>query len=151
VCYYSTGVAEQNLSMEQEVTSFCERDDAHVMVFGNKAGQGVIQEYDRIANSLWEPYPYKLPGEIKYVLKLDKNTYLLAISNGNIYKYVYTASSVTSFLTGYTAIQMVWDELNNTLYVVEKNKISKLDMKGNPMQTINSATDILKMGLLYNR
>ena len=151
VCYYPTGVVEQSLIIEQTVISFCEKDDAHVMVFGNKAGQGVIQAYDRIANNLWNPYPYTLAAEITCVLKLDMDTYLLALSNGNLLKYVYSASSATPYLTGYTAIQMVLDEVSNTFYVVEKNKITRFDLNGTPQKVINSTDQILEISLLYNR
>lgn len=152
VCYYPTGVVQQNCSLTQEVVAFCEMDDAHVMVFGNKGGQGMIQEYDRNANNLWDPYPYTLTyGTITSVLQLDGNSYLLACSNGSIYKYVYSSSSVTSYLTGYTAIQMMLDDLNNKLYVIEKNKINTFDLNGKLLKTINSPEEILEIGLLYNR
>ena len=152
VCYFSTGAAQQNCTLTQEVVAFFERDETHILVFGNKAGQGVIQEYDRIANNLWSPYPYTLTyGTVTCAIKLDDDSFLLACSNGNIYKYAYSTSSVTLYLTGYEAIQMVLDDLNNAFYVVEKNKINKLDMQGKPIQVYNSTAAILKIGLLYNK
>ncbi|HET6225225.1 MAG TPA: hypothetical protein VFF27_03035 [Bacteroidia bacterium] len=152
VCYYPTGSIEQSCSLSQDVVSFCERDNTHVMVFGNKAGQGLIQEYDRVANNIWNSYPYSLAnGMMNCAVKLDADTYLLAFSNGTICKYVYSSGSVTPYLTGYTAIQLVLDELNNTLYVVEKNKITVCNAQGKPMRTVNSADELVALGLLYNR
>jgi len=153
VCYYTTGSAEQNCSLTQDVVTFCERDESHVLVIGNKSGQGLIQEYDRVVNNLWNPYPYALTyGMINCALKLDADTYLFACANGTIYKYVYSATSVTPYLTGYTALHLLLDELSNTLYVVEKNKISTFEYPGlKPIKTVNSTADIVEIGLLYNR
>lgn len=153
VCYYSTGSARQSCSITQDVVSFCEKDDRHVFIFGNKAGQGIIQLYDRNANNLWNPYPYTLAaGAITCALKLDADTYLIAHSNGTIYKYVYSASSVTTYLTGYLAIRLLKEELSNTLFVVEKNKINRFDFGGlKPLTPITSADDIVDVNFLYNR
>lgn len=153
VCYYETGEAKQSANLSQDVVSFCEKDDAHVFVFGNKAGQGVIQLYDRNINNLWDPYPYALAtGSILCVLKLDPDTYLLAHSNGTIYKYVYSASSVTLYLNGYTAVQLLKEELSNVLYVVEKNRINRFELPGlKQLSSIHSAEEIRSVNFLYNK
>jgi hypothetical protein len=152
VCYYPTGSVEKSCNLSQDVIAFCEKDDTHVMVFGNNAGQGIIQQYDRVSNNLWNPYPSALTnGAITCALKLDSDTYLLGLSNGAIYKYVYSASSITPYLTGYTAIQLVMDELNAVLYIIEKNRITTCDAQGKPIRTINSAQELVGLGLLYNK
>lgn len=153
VCYYETGVARQSANLVQDVISFCEKDNTHVFVFGNKAGQGVIQLYDRNTNNLWDPYPYALAtGSILCVLKLDADTYLIAHSNGSIYKYVYSTSSVTPYLNGYTTVQLIKEELANVLYVVEKNKISRFEFPGlKQLSPINSSEEIVDLNFLYNR
>lgn len=153
VCYYETGVARQSVALDMDVSSFCEKNNTQVFVFGNKSAQGVIRLYDRLTNNLWEPYPYTLPmGSIISAIKLDSDTYLLAHSNGTVYKYVYSASSVTPFLTGYTAIQMMKDETSGILYVVEKNKINRFEYPSlKQLPVIHSSETILDVSLLYNR
>ncbi len=153
VTFYSTGDAQQSCDLHQDVIAFCEKDDAHVFVFGNQAGQGIIQLFDRFANNLWSPYPYSLAaGSINSAVKLDANTYLIAHSNGTIYKYEYSSSSVTTYLTGYAVVQLLIDNVSNTLYVVEKNKISTFEPKTlKPLRTITSPEPILEIDLLYNR
>jgi hypothetical protein len=153
VCFYPTGTALQSCNLHQDVIAFCEKDASNVFVFGNTSGQGVIQLFDRAANNLWNPYPYPLAaGSIVSVMKLDPDTYLIAHSNGTIYKYVYSASSVTTYLTGYTAIQLVLDDVSHTLYVVEKNKISSFEVNSlKPLRTFTSTEAIVSVDLLYNR
>jgi hypothetical protein len=153
VSFYPTGTTLQSCNLQQDVISFCEKDASSVFVFGNKAGQGIIQLFDRAANNLWDPYPYALAsGAISSVMKLDADTYLIGHSNGIIYKYVYSASSVTPYLTGYTAIQLVKDDVSPTLYIVEKNKISTFDINTLKLiRTFNSSEAIVSLNLLYNR
>jgi hypothetical protein len=153
VCFYPTGTTQQSCNLEQQVITFCEKDASNVFVFGNNSGQGVIQLFDRAANNLWNPYPYPLAtGSITSALKLDPDTYLIAHSNGNIYKYVYSTSSVTLYLAGYTAVQLVLDEVSSVLYVVEKNKITTLNTSVlKPIRTFNSTEAIVGLDLLYNK
>jgi hypothetical protein len=153
VVYFSAGGVEQNCSMMQDVAEFCEKDAGNVFLFGNVSGQGVIQLYDKTANNLWSPYPFSLAtGSLLSALELDPDTYLIALSNGTIYKYQYSVNSVTTYMTGFTAIKMRMDEANNVLYIVEANKVSKFSYPSlSPVGVINSPSNILDLNLLYNR
>lgn len=153
VCYYATGAAKQSVSLTQDIVTFCEMDNTRTVLFGNKAGQGSIQLYDRTTNNLQDPYPYTLAaGPILCALKLDADTYLIAHSNGIIYKYVYSSSSVTPYLTGYIALQLAKDDIANVLYVVEKNNINRFEYTGlKSLPIIHSAENIVDISFLYNR
>jgi hypothetical protein len=153
VCFYPTGTTLQSCNLDQQVMAFCEKDASNVFVFGNKSGQGVIQLFDRVANNLVNPYPYALAaGSILSAMRVDPDTYLIAHSNGTIYKYIYSTGSVTPYLTGYNAIQLVQDDVSSVLYVVEKNKITTLDMNTlKPLRTFSSTEAIVALDLLYNK
>jgi len=153
VTYFPTGSVEKNCSLTQDVVAFCEMDATDVFVFGNVGGQATIQLFDRTNNNLWSPYPFSLAtGSLLSALKVDSDTYLLGHSNGTIYKYQYSLSSVTTFLTGYAAVQLKYDDVQNKLYVVEVNKVTTFNMTTLGMvHTINSAETILDLHLLYNR
>lgn len=153
VTYYATGSVEKNCALTQDVVAFCEMNSTNVFVFGNIAGQATIELFDRINNNLWSPYPFSLAsGSLLSALKLDSDTYLLGHSNGTIYKYQYSLNSVTTYLTGYTAVKLKYDELNDKLYVVEANKVTTFDLATlSQVNTINSTETILDLHLLYNR
>jgi hypothetical protein len=153
VSFYSTGTPEQQVAINQDVVSFLEKDDHNVFVFGNDAGQGKIQLYDRLANSVWDPYPYALaPGTILSAVKIDEDTYLFGHSNGTIYKYQYTSSSLTTYLSGYTAIQLAYDELNNDVYIGEQNVLTAVDYPSKSVQHVISCPEpLLGFSLLYNK
>lgn len=153
VSFYSTGYPEQQKPINQDVVAFCEKDENNIFVFGNTAGQAVIQLYDRLNNNLSNPYPYSLAiGNILSVVKIDLNNYLIGHSNGTIYKYVYQTGSVTPYLTGYTAIQLKYDELNNRVYIAEANKLTSVNYSSKAViNTFISSENILDISLLYNR
>lgn len=153
VTHYTTGVAEKECVISQQAIAFCEKDVDNVFVFGNDAGQGVIQLFDKVNNNLWNPYPYPLPaGIILSALKIDENTYLLGHSNGTVLKYQYLTSSLTTYVTGYTAVQLRYDDLNNQVVVAETNKISTFNyVTGSLLHSVNSAEAVVNVHLLYNR
>ena len=151
--YYSTNTIEKNCLLNQDVVAFCEKDYANVFVFGNAGGQGVIQLFDRVNNNLWSPYPFPLAtGAILSALKINADTYLIGHSNGTIYRYNYSFNSLTTYLTGYTAIQLKYDDLNDELYVVEANKISSFSYTAASFHhSVISPETILGINLMYNR
>lgn len=153
VCYYSTGVVLQECSLNQDVVAFFEKDLQNVFVFGNSSGQGVIQLFDRTNNNIWNPYNYTLPaGSILSAVKIDENTYLIGHSNGTIYKYEYQNSSLTTYLTGYAAVQLKYDDVTNELCVAEANRISTFDYATASLhKSLNSPETVLDIHFLYNR
>lgn len=153
ITYYNTGVPEKECLINQAVVTFCEKDNNNLFVFGNVNGQGVIQLFDKINNNLWNPYPYILPtGTISSAVKIDENTYLFSLSNGTIYKYNYSTASVTTYLSGYTAVQLKFDTLNNQLIVAEANMIHTFNYTtGTIIHSVSVSETILGVELLYNR
>ena len=151
--YFDAGGMEQSCNLSQDVVQLCVKDNTNVFLFGNTGGQGTIQLYDRIANNLWNPYPFSLAsGAILSALKIDADTYLIGHSNGTIYKYEYSVNSVTAFLPGYTAVKLKMDALSNVLYIAEANKVSTLTYPGLvPMNSITTAETVRDIHLLYNR
>ena len=153
VTYFPSGSVEKNCALPQDVVQFCEMDASNVFVFGNVSGQATIGLFDRVNNNLWSPYPFALAGgSLLSALKIDSDTYLLGHSNGTIYKYQYASGSVTTYLTGYSAIKLKYDGVQNKLYVVEANRVTTFNMTTLGMvNTINSGETILDIHLLYNR
>jgi len=153
VTYYATGAKQQQQTLSQDIIAMYEKDYESVFLFGNNAGQGLIQLFDRNANNIWNPYPFSLAtGSILSVVQISPTVYLIAHSNGTIYKYQYNTSSVTPYITGYTAIELKYDDVNNRLYVVENSTITVINYSSTAVvNTINSASPIKGLNLLYNK
>lgn len=153
VTYYPNGNIQQQLPLTQDATALFEKDATNVFVFGNNSsGQGVIQLFDRLNNNLWNPYPFSLASSIQSVVQITPTVYLLALSNGTIYKYDYQISSVTAYASGYNPIQMRYDEVNNRLYIVEGSALKVLNYSSASLMNTYLLSDPLKaVCLLYNR
>jgi hypothetical protein len=151
--YLNTGAALQQKTISQDVKIMLPRNDNEVFLFGNVAGQGVLQLYERAANHIWSPYPYPLPaGELLSAVRLDEDNYLIGMSDGTIYQYNYVSSSITSLLPGYTAKKMLIEPLHNVLYVVEENSVSTFSIPSfSPLQSVSSPAPVIDIAILYNR
>jgi len=152
VTFFQTGSAMQQTAISQDVVAFCRKDDDNVFVFGNAGGTGQIQLFNQVDNNLWNPYPYALPaGILLSAVRIDMDTYLIGYSDGTIYKYNYQIGSVTTYLSGYTALQLKYDEVNNRVYVAESNMVTGIDYPSKTIvNAVSSAETILGMDLLYN-
>lgn len=154
VTFFENGSPQQQCSLAQDVIAFCEKDDFNIFIFGNNSsGQGVLQLFDRINNFIWNPYPSALPvGAILSAVKIDNDTYLIGHSNGTIYKYQFASSSITPYLTGYTAVKLKYDFINNEVYVAEDFRITSFDYSSAVLNnSVISAEAITDINLLYNR
>lgn len=153
VTYYPTGAIQQQVALNQNVIAMYEKDYANVFVFGNSVGQGLFQLFDRENNYLWNPYPSPLAtGTILSVAQISSTVYLIAHSNGTIYKYQYQTTSVTPYLAGYTALQLKYDDVNNHVYIVEDTKITVVNYSSlSVVKTILSSDSIKSVDLLFNR
>lgn len=151
--HQTTGVGYQQLGLTQDVVAFCEKNNENMFVFGNVSGQATIQLFDRNANNLWNPYPFSLAtGALLSAVKIDSNTFLLGHSNGTIYKYQYQPSSVTTYLSGYVAKQLIYDDLNDDVYIVEDNALTRVYYSsGGVHNSVSSSETILSASLLFNR
>jgi hypothetical protein len=92
------------------------------------------------------------PGSILSAVRIDPDTYLIGLSNGLIYKYQYLSSSLTTYLSGYTAKELKYDALNNNVYIVENNLMTAVDyISKSVVHSLSSAENILGISFLYNR
>jgi hypothetical protein len=153
VSHQPSGAALHQTALAQDVVALVEKNEDNVFLFGNIAGQGVIQLYDIPGNGLWNPYPGSLPtGSILSAVRINEDTYLIGMSNGNIYKYQYTSSGLTLFLPGFNAKKLILDPIQNILYVVESNLISRFAYPSmSPLSPMASAEPVLDFNILYNK
>lgn len=153
VTYYPTGSIQQQKALGQDLVAMYQKDETSVFLFGNNSGQGMIQLFDRLNNNIWDPYPFSLAtGSILSVAQISSTVYLIAHSNGTIYKYDYQISSVTPYVSGYTVVQMRYDPVNNHLYVAEDGMLTVLNYTSlSIVRTVPSSEHIRAFCLLYNR
>lgn len=90
----SSGAMTGDHTLELSVLAMFRRNDTHVLLFGNRDGQGVVEDHDIGNSGGWEPYQWA--STITAVERVDANTFLVALSDGSLERFTYSnAGSVT--------------------------------------------------------
>ncbi len=90
----ASGVQVADQVLDKAVLAMYPRDDAHLLLFGNRNGLGVVEDRNIVGGGGWEPYTWLSP--ITAVERVDANAFLVALANGQLERFTYSnAGSVT--------------------------------------------------------
>jgi hypothetical protein len=84
----SSGAMVGEQVLEQATVAMFRRDDAHVLLFGNRDGQGVVEDRDIGNGGGWEPYMWN--SAITAVERVDANTFLASLTDGSLERFTYS-------------------------------------------------------------
>jgi hypothetical protein len=148
----SSGVGLQEMLLTQRLVQYCVKDADNVFLFGNNsAGQGQVELYTISLNGSWSPHPIPT-GTILGVSQVDADHYLIALSDGNIYKYQYSVNSITAYLPGVNASNVFYDGLKNEVLISSVNRLSTYDYNSMALKhTVLHTDTILNFHLLNNK
>ncbi|MCC7302950.1 MAG: hypothetical protein IT233_09935 [Bacteroidia bacterium] len=147
----STGAGIQETYMYQDVVAFYSKDNNDIFCFGNDAGQGKMEIYQVSTNGFWTPYPVP-SGSINSVARVDAGTYLIAHSNGNIYKYTYSNNSFLPHVPGVNASKVLYDPAGQYIFTIEGNLIRRYNYQtGALINTITHSAPVTDLELRYNK
>ncbi len=146
----SGGGAIQQTVLSIDPVAFLPRDETTVYIAGNLGNQGKLLIYDYDLNGTWEPIA--LPaGKLLSVTEINTGTLLLAMDNGNIYKFTYAPVGLIVW-NSVTAQHIRYDDAGGTVITSEGTSIKQYDYQQTSLidQIIlaDSAQDI---ELWYNR
>jgi hypothetical protein len=149
--YVSSGQGYQECVMTQDVAAFFTYDTDNIFVMGNNGNQGVVQLYQVSTNGFWSPITLA-PGKLLSAVQVDANTYLIAHSNGTIYKYTYSNSSIVPFITGVVAAHMSYDDVNQEVLVSEAGQLKLYNYANAGLINSTTASDsVCGLHVLFNR
>jgi hypothetical protein len=120
-----------------------------VLVFGNRNGQGVIEDRNIVDGGSWEPRTF--PDPILAVASIDANTYIVSVQ-GSLQRFNYSNASALTIATGLSAEVMAYDEVNGTLLVSESGQLKVMDPgTGAVLSTYTLPSAVVEILPLYNR
>lgn len=123
--YISGGGAVQQSIMNLNSIALLPRDENTIYAVGNEAGQGKLLIYDYTSNGFWEPI--SLPaGQVLSACEIDPSTLLIAMDNGNIYKFTYSPVGLIAWVSA-TARHVRYDEADWTVITCEGTSIKQYD------------------------
>lgn len=151
VVFSTAGGSLQETPMSVDAISFFEKDADNIYVIGNDAGQGHLLIYDYAANGFWEPIT--LPsGLVTAATQLDTNTLMIAMDNGNLYRFTYQPVGLISWASGITTSQLRYDPAGDYIFSAEGSDVKIYNY--NPFllhQTVSFPNVIQDLELWFNR
>ena len=151
VVYNVAGAAMQETNLTLDALAMFQKDNDQIYVIGNEAGQGSLLIYDFIMNGFWEPIT--LPaGSVLSAAQISGEILLIAMSNGNVYKFNYNPISLMIWGTGINPAQLRYDATSGSVISAEGSNVRIYNF--NPFmleQTIPFPDPVADLELWYNR
>lgn len=144
------GGAVQQSTLGIDPIAILPRDEEAVYVAGNLSGQGKLLIYDYGMNGTWEPVT--LPaGKLLSAAEIDANTLLLAMDNGNIYKFTYAPVGVLLW-SAVSAQHVRYDRSEGTVITAEGASVKRYNYPGTTViDQVSLGDSVRGVELWYNR
>lgn len=144
------GGAVQQTNLNVVPVKMFPRDNNSIFIVANSSGQGRLLIYDFSANGTWEPVT--LPSaQILSAAQVDSNSLLLAMNDGNIYKFTYNPVGVIAWAS-VAAQQVRYDPAGNTVVTAEGAAIRQYDYSSAALMNSVALPDSLEdIELRFNR
>ena len=146
----SSGVLLDGDLLDLEVVAMASRDADHVLVFGNRSGDGVIQDRHVTSGSVWEPIDF--PGTpIQAMAPMTGDQYALGFADG-LRRYDFSTNSATPFGPAADASFVQYDPVSGHCWVAGDGQVQVVDPgSGMVLSTYPVADPIQELLLLFNR
>ncbi|MEO8067083.1 MAG: hypothetical protein ABI599_05255 [Flavobacteriales bacterium] len=135
--------------LDKSLVGMFQRDDDHLLLFGNRNGEGVVEDRNILQGGGFEPRTFS-QGEIIDAAQVDDNTYLIALPDG-IVRYTYNPDQVF-LVSNLVPEHLAYDGVTGTLFAAAGNTIHVLDAStGFEAATISLPSSPIKILVLLNR
>lgn len=145
----SSGTLLAQYPFDNEPVALFQRDDDHGLVFGNRGGDGVVQERNIDLGGVFEIRVFPL-DPIRAAARINSDIFIIARASG-LYRFSYGSNAVTS-ISSMDAMALAYDKISGALLVGNGNELVTMDpMNGNVLDSRTLATTIGSILLLTNR
>lgn len=122
---YSSGVQEAEFPSDLEPIGLHRRSDDQALVFGNRDGDGVIQERHVVFGGVFEMQVFE-DEPITAVARLDANRFVLALPD-RIIRFEYGSNGIFPLANGVTASALAYEPATGAVYVGVGNSLILID------------------------
>lgn len=112
--YPQSGALQQIQPLDLLPVRMFDRDGAHLLLFGNRNGQGVVQDRTINGGGSWEPYHW--PSEITAVERVGTDVWLVALASGSLQRFTYNNAGSLVIATTPVLTTMAYDAVNGQVY-----------------------------------
>lgn len=144
------GGAVQQTSLSILPMKMFPRDNNSIFIAGNTGAQAKLLIYDFSMNGTWEPIA--LPaGRLLSAAQVDANTLLLAMDNGNVYKFTYNPVG-TVVWASVSAQEIRYDAADNTVITAEGLNVRRYNYSNaSLMNNVALPDSVADVELRFNR
>jgi len=122
---YSSGVQQTQFPLDLETVGLYRRTDEHVLLFGNRSGEGVIQERNVVLGGNFEMRVFT-EGPINAVVRLNDNTFVIALPD-RLVRFEYASNNIFPLAPGILASALAYEPATGALYVGSGNSMNLMD------------------------
>jgi hypothetical protein len=120
-----TGELLAERPLDLVLAGFATLDDDRVLLFGERAGDGVVQELNVELGGGWEPQA--LIGQpIRAVASAPGQVHALATPTG-LLRYTYASNTVETLIAGQAVDAVVRDAVSGALYIATAGQVQRMD------------------------
>lgn len=135
--------------IDQEVVALFDRSSSHMLVFGNRNGQGVVEDRNILLGGGFEPHVFT-QGELRDAVQLNNNTYVIALPN-SIVRYTYNPDQLSQIST-LAVDHLAYDAAGGRLFACAGSTVHVLDpMTGNNAGSFTLPAAPVELLVLLNR
>lgn len=150
VTYTQAGTVYEQQPVQHERVALFHQQGTSLLHFANANGEGLIEDLNITAGG--SPDIRSFPGEaIRAVVRLDNNTYIVALSN-RIIRFNRPAQTVTQLATSIEANTMAYEAATGSLYLGVGNDLVTMDpSNGTIVSTTAIGSPVAHIHALLNR
>lgn len=135
--------------IDQEVVALFDRSSSHMLVFGNRNGQGVVEDRNILLGGGFEPHVFT-QGELRDAVQLNNNTYVIALPN-SIVRYTYNPDQLSQIST-LAVDHLAYDAAGGRLFACAGSTVHVLDpITGNNAGSFTLPAAPVELLVLLNR
>lgn len=149
--YRNTGALQTTQPLDMEPVRIFDRDGGqHLLIFGNRNGQGVVQDRALAGGGGWEPYQWTT--EITAVEQTAPGTWLVALANGDLQRFTFSNAGSLSIGTTPVLNSMAINEVTGLVYGSADGQVVQINpATGAVSQAWSVAGNVRKVLPLLNR
>ncbi|MBK9422395.1 MAG: hypothetical protein IPN44_15315 [Flavobacteriales bacterium] len=148
--FASSGALAEDQVLTVDPVAVLPRDEQHVLLFGNAAGHGLVQDRTLSGASYWEPYTWSTP--VTAAVRIGTGVWAVALQNGELHRFTYAGPSSLPIASGMQIQQLAYDEANGILYAGSPDMLQAINPQtGAVLASWPLNGDVRKVLCLLNR
>ncbi len=151
ICQAASGAFITEQFLDKRIIAMHARNADNVLLFGNRNGQGVVEDRNISGGGGWEPYTW--PAPITAVSPTNENgVFLVALESGAVERFNYENATSFTLLSGASIPSMALDAVNGTVVAGRGSDIVALDpFSGSIIGTWSLGQPVAQVLVLLNR